>query len=358
MEQKAPHSEKPRIRILTKEELRARFGVKREPTLPATPETPPPVRSEGAQLAKETEPKPVFLAQHVYSHVPTWQSPTKFEGWQTYRYSKDILSPRDTWRLENFLTHQHMFSNLAGPPRWQFLPLDDQRMVFTRVVPRRETDRSGRDYLPLAHSLVVPIADFTKLPDGALSLWNDGLYLDDLPQPDDEAVRSGRPSHLEPLKLNPSDTVRIAKPIEKLPKNLERQAQEIAATPFDLGKRRTIVGTDPLEDLIWSVAHAEQLVAEHCCIAIHGDSKEKEQVLRLAFRLARAMPGVDETALSFTTHKPEGDLLPETPFWAVGVTRPVRNKRAIPIDAGAVLESIKALRGDEELPIKAFETRR
>lgn len=170
----------------------------------------------------------------------------------------------------------------------------------------------------------------------------------DLPQPDKKAVSAGR--HTEALRLDPADLAKTEPSAEKLPEELERRAKEIAATSFDLEKRLPIFDTDPLEDLIWSVANADKLVAEHRRVVIHGDSKEIEQVLRLALQLAQRIPGIDETALSFTTFTPEGALPSQTRFWAVGVTAPVRNERAIPIDAASVLTSLKVLQNEEPPP--------
>lgn len=133
------------------------------------------------QAIKEVGPKPLFAAQHIYTRVPIRQSPSGLEGWQTYRYThtgKGALSPTDVRYIEAFLEHQTNFTGRGR--RWQFFPLDEQRIVFTRVVPRSELDRDGSTFLHLDHSLIVPVSEIKRLPNGLLSLWDDGLYVNEL----------------------------------------------------------------------------------------------------------------------------------------------------------------------------------
>lgn len=348
----APHS-KPPLRILSKEELRARFGVKREPTLPVTsgPALTHELGNHGGAAEDETEVLLTDVAQHTYTRVPIRDSPHGLEGWQSYRWTpvgKGRLSSHDVRLIEAFSEHQRTFRP-GEPPRWQFFPLDEQRVVFTRVVPRNESDRDGVSFLYLAHSLIVPTNQLGKLPDGVLSLWNDKLYSGDLRQLDEEMDRGLR-WLLAARKIRRADVTRAAPPADVFPEELGRMVEGLPVG--QLVEELTTRGATDLATLVCAVANAKQLVLEHRAVAIcgnRGKGREVERVLRLAFRLAQRMPGVEETALSFTTWVGEGEL-PRAPFWAVGVRTPLRSGRTIPIDAGAVLESIKALRGDEELP--------
>lgn len=331
----APYS-KPPLRILSKEELRARFGLKQEPTPPA----------------KETEPEPVTVAQHVYTRVPIRQSPSGLEGWQTYGCTvtgEGALRRNDVKFIEAFLEHQRSFY-ASEPTRWQFFPLDEQRVVFTRVTPRDEWDRGGNALLYLAHSLVVPTNQLEKLPDGVLSLWNDKLYSKNLRQVDEEAGRAGMFWDLAPRKIRRADVARAAPPADMLPEELGRMVEGLPADR--LVEELTTRGATDLATLVRAVANAKQLVVDHRAVAIcgnRGKGREVERVLRLAFWLARRMPGVEETALSFTTWTGEGEW-PRAPFWAVGVRTPPRSGRIIPIDAGSVLTSLKVLQNEEPPP--------
>lgn len=354
----APHSKRPPIRILTKEEVQARLGLR--------PKAPPPVTSEpastheGVQFAKETEQKPVFLAQHVYTHVPVWKSPQHLEGWQTYCYTgtgENALKPVDVWRIEHRLQHQHMFKSPIEPPRWQFFPLDELRVVFTRVVPRKQLDRSGNFNVQLAHSLIMRVDDLKRLPHGALSLWKDDLYSDSdyLRGVSEEIDVTGKQVDLSARKVSPADVARTPQPAYVVPDEMLKMARKMPLE--ELSRYILLPNATPLSNLLLLIANAKELVEKGRVVAIRGDSREVEQVLQLSLQLAHRIPGLDETALSFTTFTP-GGLPYKTPFWAVGVTESIRNERAIPIDAAAVLESIKALRGNEELPVKAFERKR
>lgn len=336
MEQRdTPSPTKPLIRILSKEELRARFGPKQEPVF---------THEQMAQRGAAEDEKKVLLtdvAQHTYTRVPIRDSPNGLEGWQTYRYTgtgKGALSRNDVGFIEAFLEHQRSMRP-TEPPRWQFFPLDEQRVVFTRVVPRKEMDRGGGHYLYLAHSLIVSISQLERLPDGVLSLWNDKLYSGDLRQLDEDIDRSS-PWILAARKIQLSDVTRATVSADVLP---EKLGQMVEGMPTDrLVEELTARGASDLATLVRAVANAKQHMVERRIVAIEGKASEIKGVLDLSFRLARRMPGVEETALSFTTWTGEGEW-PRAPFWAVGVRTPPRSSRIIPIDAAKLLDSLKAM---------------
>lgn len=272
------------------------------------------------QAIKEVEPNPVLAVQHIYTRVPIRQSPSALEGWQIYRYTRtgeSALSLNDVRYIEAFLEHQRSFTGRGR--RWQFFPLDEQRIVFTRVVPRSEFDRGGNELLHLDHSLIVPVSEIKRLPDGLLSLWDDNLYvneLEELPPAKDSLI----PIDLVPKKLKAAERGNREVNEDIIPAELARLARDL---PGDkLIETLEAKNAQPLADLIRLMINAKELVKNHYKVYLCGTRSTKgeiAQVLKLAIRMAELMPDADETSLSFTTWIPDdgGSI---APFWAVGVS--------------------------------------
>lgn len=326
-------------------------------------ERPLPSQSYQSEIRplEEGEPKPVLAAQHIYTRVPIRQSPSYLEGWQSYRYTKtgaSALSVDDVRRIEGYLEYQGNFERRGK--RWQFFPLDEKHIVFTRVVPRSETDRGGLAFLHLDHSLIVPISDIGKLPDGLLSLWDDVLYVNELEElPLEKGIISGN----IPAK-NLNATERGSRKIDKdeIPAELARLAQNLPAD--QLVETLETQNAQPLADLVRLMVNAKELVENRyrvCLCGSRGTKGEIEQVLKLAIRMAKLMSNVDETSLSFTTWIPDEGT--RAPFWAVGVSQPPRYwwdtnySRGITLFASRVLDSVRSIGNQPAKELTAEEIR-
>lgn len=302
---------------------------------------------------EEGEPKAVSAAQHIYTRVPTSQSPTKTEGWQTYSYTEtgeSALTANNVRRIESSLYHQRIFTEKGI--RWQFFPLDAQRVVFTRVVPRSETDRSGKTFIYLAHSLVVPTSELKRLPSGLLSLWDNDLYVNELEEVSlEEVTILGKTLvNITPKNLKVVEEGSRGANEDIIPAELARLVQDLPAE--QLIETLEAQNAQPLADLVRLIVDSKELVKNGKKVYMCGTQSpdgEIEQVLKLAVHMAELMPDADETSLSFTTWK--SDNIGDTyiaPFWAVGTPQPPSywwdtNFSSITLFAPRVLDSVHSI---------------
>ena len=245
--------------------------------------------------------------QHIYSNVEAAQSPSGKGGFQTLFYSHDGLSQEDVRFIEKRVFY------LPGdekPTKRIFFTLPNGDIVLGAVVPLQGRDSAGRTGRHLAHSFIIPKAQFDQHISNIIHLLKSAPFAVTL----DQVFAEGN-----------SETGNIS------PKHISISGPQYpASTKWD---------TPDLLRLLHLALNAESRANETKSIAFVGPVEAIEETLGAASIL---LPKELLSLCSFDTVFQNGGNVRHTYYWGVGFDRPPRQQSlsTINVQSNTLSESV------------------
>lgn len=197
----------------------------------------------------------VTAAQFLRTHLEAEESPRRHAGVQTLCFTsagEDRLAPDDV----RFLERLRGGDGDSQEPRFCYRRTASGKAVVARIVPLRQTDRSGRSGRFLSHALVLRPEEFAKLGNDPFRLFATA-----------EAFFDGNEQALASFRANPDGPARLSVPV---------------ATRAD---EASLAGCDPrqLAHLLMTARRAGELTASRKGVALDGGSLDAFALLRAVF---------------------------------------------------------------------------
>lgn len=269
----------------------------------------------------------IEVYQHIFSNVPKEQSPWGRRGYQTLFYTLDDLTEDEIMLLEE---RAQYYGDESEPQKWQFFILPNGKAVISQVVSLTELDEFGRKGRYLAHSFVLPMADFQKLENCPLGFFTSSLFISDL----ETAFKEG----------------------DQLTGNIPRKSIELSEDWQDTALQAVQEWpTDQLARLVRLGWQAQELKTQRQSVALIGNHNEIFSLLKIIFLLTHPNK---RPFLTFDTYAQGCDWGREWPFWVWGgLNEDDVKKTSFQIDVPA--HQVQAsLATKEDTPFERWVTRK
>lgn len=197
-------------------------------------------------------------AQHIFTNVEKEDSPQKERGFQTLYYSREFITEEEKMVLEE---HAYFWAT----PKNQFYMLGEKAVV-TGVAPLKGSDKYGGEGLYISHSLILAPEEFVKVENNPLALLH--LTSDLFCKSTDSAIRRGDfdTGNIDPVEIN-------------FPDDALQKFGKATASRLYFWKQEDVRKLAALS------VKAGEMAEDRRSLAVAGDLKEIEEVLRYVFFL-------------------------------------------------------------------------
>ena len=214
----------------------------------------------------------ITAAQHIFTNVEKNDSPLKERGFQTLYYSKEYITEEEKMALEE---HAYFWAT----PKNQFYMLE-KKAVITNIVPLKGSDKYGGEGLYISHGLILEPEEFMKIGNNPMILL---YYSHDLfCKSSDSAISRGDfdTGNIDPVEIN-------------IPDDALQKIGKAAASRLYFWKQEEV------RKLAAIAVRAGQMAEERESVAVAGEQKEIEDILRYVFLL---LPSELKLNCSFDTN--------------------------------------------------------